>query len=78
MSVQQVLKPLAGSKEIKLVEHNGDSHTVADIEFTSKGDQVAYQIRWRDGEFDDHFLSMRPFKCLEGRCEVLVPRSLPL
>jgi hypothetical protein len=27
---------------------------------------TSYKIQWEDGLFEDHFLSMRPFKCLPG------------
>ena len=57
---------LSGKKQIKLVEINGKTHTVAEIEFTRSVSGSTYKIEWKDERFGDHFLSMRPFKCLEG------------
>jgi len=31
-----------------------------------EGKQVDYKIKWEADQFEDHFLSMRPFKCLPG------------
>ena len=57
---------LEGTKSIKLVEQGGTAHTVATIKFGPQGKGATYKIDWQDGQFADHFLSMRPFKCLEG------------
>ena len=58
--------PLVGSKTIKLVEADGRAHPVATVEFRPAGEKSTYTITWDESRFADHFLSMRPFKCLEG------------
>ncbi len=55
-----------GERHTKLVEHGGKAHIVGRIRFTPEGKTSPYKIEWRDDAFSDHFLSMRPFKCLQG------------
>lgn len=57
---------LSGKRAIKLVEENGAEHEVGSVEFQNAGEVVKYTVSWKDDKFADHFLSMRPFKCLEG------------
>ncbi len=54
---------LSGTKTIALVEQNGTRHSIGQLFI---GDDGGYRIDWADAVFTDHFLSMRPFKCLEG------------
>lgn len=61
-----VAAPLAGEKNIILVEADGTGHSVATIAFTQNGNKSSYSIDWTDKRFAEHFLSMRPFRCLEG------------
>lgn len=69
-----------GIKEVKLIEADGATHVVADITFDDAGGTGTYNITWRDAPFGDHFLSMRPFKCLEGEskhwCRVPYPYDI--
>lgn len=59
--------PLEGARKIMLETADGARHIVADITFTDAGDgRDSYVIDWDDTRFGDHFLSMRPFKCMEG------------
>lgn len=58
--------PFKGTRTIYLVEEDGTRHDVASIRFDAKGDEWTYKIKWRDERFGEHFLSMRPFRCLEG------------
>lgn len=53
--------------EIVLTEADGTGITVGQIAIRA-GDQggYTYDIDWNDGKFSDQFLSMRPFKCLDG------------
>ncbi len=57
---------LDGEKTISLVEIDGTRHEVAKVKFTPSNGAVAYQVEWNDDRFSEHFLSMRPFRCLEG------------
>ena len=71
---------LSGKKAIKLVEVGGKTHTVAEIHFLPSANGSSYKIHWKDERFSDHFLSMRPFKCLEGStkywCRVPYPYEI--
>ena len=58
--------PFEGARTIYLVEQDGTKHDVASIRFDASGDGWTYRIEWRDDRFGEHFLSMRPFRCLEG------------
>ncbi len=59
--------PSAGqTQSIWLHEEDGTSIEVAKITFESSADGLNYTIDWKDDIFTDQFLSMRPFKCLDG------------
>lgn len=51
-----------GQHAVYLQDASGDRLHVADLDV--KGG--AYSVEMNDEAFTDHFLSMRPFKCLEG------------
>ena len=53
----------ADTKTISLVGMDGTRIEVATLDVASDG---AFSVTWDDTKFDDFFLSMRPFKCLEG------------
>lgn len=55
---------LEGEKTISLVDQEGERYPVAQVVFTPAEAGSRYETNWRDGVFADHFLSMRPFKCL--------------
>jgi len=57
---------LEGEKAIKLSQADGSILPVASIRFFPKDNATAYEITWDDTRFGEHFLSMRPFKCLES------------
>ena len=51
------------TRRIYLVPANGDRIDVGALHLEQGG---AYRVVWDDARFGDFFLSMRPFKCLEG------------
>mgnify|MGYP001812802912 CR=1 FL=1 len=53
---------LDGKREVFLLPTKGERIKIADL---SVADGI-YSISMNETEFTDHFLSMRPFKCLEG------------
>lgn len=55
-----------GTKQILLHPGEGDPITVGTATFSGTGAERKIQVTMKDGLFKDHFLSMRPFKCLEG------------
>ena len=72
--------PLEGARTVFLTDAAGARVAVADLTFSPDGDGATYEIAMRDGPFTDHFLSMRPFKCLEGSakhwCHVPYPYEI--
>ncbi len=58
--------PLEGQKTIYLLDGSGTKNKVATIAFSPKASGSEYKIEWQDDGFSEHFLSMRPFRCLEG------------
>ncbi|MCI4662459.1 MAG: hypothetical protein MRY63_11650 [Neomegalonema sp.] len=62
---------------IELKSADGGSITVGSARIEADG---RYEIAWDEAKFTDHFLSMRPFKCLEGPeklwCRVPYPYDL--
>ena len=57
---------LEGTRTIHLTTEDGNAIAIAEIAFTPGDDAISYKIDWADDVFADHFLSMRPFKCLES------------
>ena len=57
---------LVGRKTLRLMDGAGNDTVVGTVSFTSDGAGTTYVIEWDLSEFGDYFLSMRPFKCLEG------------
>lgn len=66
-----VLADFSGVKGIFLKEHSGDLVQIGTIRFTRAGEGYDYSITFDDRPFEDQFLSMRPFKCLMGRVQVV-------
>ncbi|MDO6485657.1 hypothetical protein [Shimia thalassica] len=54
---------LSGTKTIYLLEKDAKRHEIGQVDFADDG---TYAVRLHEHLFEDHFLSMRPFKCLEG------------
>lgn len=54
---------MAETRVVHLQEANGNRIDIATLEID---DQGAYSVEMNDESFANHFLSMRPFKCLEG------------
>ncbi|WP_189371872.1 hypothetical protein [Tateyamaria omphalii] len=54
---------IAESRNVYLESQDGAQIKIATIAFASDG---GYAVEMDDGPFSDHFLSMRPFRCLEG------------
>lgn len=58
--------PLPGEKTVSFIDGEGGAKRLATIRFAPQGDAATYQIEWLDAPFSNHFLSMRPFGCVEG------------
>lgn len=57
---------LAGDKAISLADADGNPIIVGQIRFEPAEEGWNYAITWDEVVFANHFLSMRPFRCLEG------------
>ncbi|MDJ0827053.1 MAG: hypothetical protein QNJ16_16290 [Rhodobacter sp.] len=55
--------PLSGTRAVFLESADGTRLQIATVEFDAAG---GYAAEMTEAPFTDHFLSMRPFKCLEG------------
>ena len=52
---------------ITLLGNNNESIEVGTLRTdAAENGSASYKIKWDNAKFDDHFLSMRPFKCLPG------------
>ncbi|MGB0506456.1 MAG: hypothetical protein ACPGGK_09700 [Pikeienuella sp.] len=67
----------AETRHVYLQNAAGERIEIATLAVTADG---KYDVSMRDEEFADHFLSMRPFKCLEGSektwCHVPYPYEI--
>lgn len=54
-----------GTKTITLAS-DGENIEIGYVDFSGEGERRKIAVRLNDTLFKDHFLSMRPFKCLEG------------
>lgn len=52
--------PLSGAREIFLIDGQGDRLRIGQIRFEGDG----YELALDGADFADHFLSMRPFRCI--------------
>ena len=62
LSMPSIAWAFDGQREVFLVPVDGERIKIADLTISDG----AYVLSMNDHEFTDHFLSMRPFKCLEG------------
>ena len=64
--------PLEGTKTITLHARDGSTLPIGSVRFTpAPNGQVAFVVERDARAFSDYFLSMREFKCVEGRGEIL-------
>lgn len=71
---------LDGTRTITLHARDGSSVPIGKVHFTPAADgRIGFRIERDAKAFSDHFLSMREFKCVEGRGEILchVPYPYP-
>jgi len=55
-----------GKYTIALVDHNDQETVIGDISFHADGSNSNFKLDLDAPVFSDHFLSMRPFRCIEG------------
>lgn len=59
--------PFNGEKQISLIDQAGERYLIGTVNFRDDAAGSRYRFTLNDTGFKDHFLSMRPFKCLEGQ-----------
>jgi hypothetical protein len=72
---------LRGEKSIYLVETGGTEHKIGKVSFAGEnGGSTAISVELDDSRFAEKFLSMRPFRCIDGTkqtvCHLPYPYSL--
>jgi hypothetical protein len=61
-------KPFSG--EVALIDRAGKELIIGNVEFSGfRNGQSGFAVNLESPRFSDHFLSMRPFRCLEGEQE---------
>lgn len=73
---------LDGSKQVLAVTQSGERVPIGQVHFMpAEGERVAFALKLDTSRFQDHFLSMREFKCLTGgpeiSCHVPYPYAHP-
>lgn len=68
---------LAGQRTITLSSAQGENILIGSVTFIKQGNGFGYDIKLDETKFADHFLSMRPFKCLEGKRQYLCHLPYP-
>jgi hypothetical protein len=69
-----------GVKDILLHAEDGKTVPIGTVTFTPDGDKAHFRIDWDDKPFQQYFLSMREFRCVEGPeilCHVPYPYPNP-
>lgn len=68
------------TRTVSLLEKDGTRHSIGSITFEANKQSGPYIFELDSSAFSDHFLSMRPFKCLEGPekhwCHVPYPYAI--
>ncbi len=66
-----------GTKTITLISAAGERLQIGDVTFTKDGDGQAFAVGLNAPEFQDEFLSMRPFPCVRGEKETWCHLAYP-
>lgn len=56
---------IEGEKTVYAEPAEGELIAIGNLAFSKAGDRLAYSFDLDEAAFSEHFLSMRPFKCLE-------------
>lgn len=78
----QILGAASIEKTVYLVDHEGKETSIGNVTLGSPGEAThSAQVILDDTKFSDHFLSMRPFKCISGQegyqlCHLPYPYTL--
>jgi len=69
----------AGEREmtLRLLPVEGDALEMGTLSLMPDGDGYRFRLTWDESKFENHFLSMRPFRCLEGAEQMLCHLPYP-
>ena len=70
----------SGKKLVLLESAGGESFELGSLDISRDGSQWRFSFSPNDAGFSDHFLSMRPFKCIDGEsmyCHLVYPYDKP-
>ena len=68
----------AGEYRIALQDAQGQHFDLGSLVLVEHADDgLAYRIEWDDNRFTDHFLSMRPFKCVPHPSQLICHLAYP-
>jgi len=80
LATAAVAQPLAGSKTLRLHAQDGSAVVLGTVRFTPQADgRSAFALQLDPAAFQDFFLSMKEFKCVQAPAEVFchVPYPYP-
>ena len=69
-----------GSKRVLFEGAGGEPFEIGSLEISRSGDGYRFDFSLEDSNFSDQFLSMRPFKCIDGKpmyCHLAYPYDKP-
>lgn len=70
----------SGSKQVFFEGAGGDNFELGRIEIIRSGETYRFEFSLQESNFSDQFLSMRPFKCIDGKpmyCHLAYPYDKP-
>lgn len=75
-STQDSTKAMTTEKTISLIAKDGAKLNIGTIKFTTTNTGESFKITMNYKNFSEHFLSMRPFRCIDGQltvCHLIYP-----
>lgn len=70
----------SGTKSIFLVDTAGQEYEIGSVTFSAKEGATGIAVEMQDEKFSEKFLSMRPFRCVDGKkqtvCHLVYPYEL--
>ena len=68
---------LEGEKTIYLVSRSGEELAIGTARFRAQGEASSYELTIEGDMFSEHFLSMRPFRCIEDAAQTVCHLPYP-
>ena len=68
---------VSGTKSVYLVSKSGEKTRVATLIFTKAAKGTSYKLEYDYSKFSEHFLSMRPFKCMQAPEQMICHLGYP-